>query len=400
MTYELARRVAGAQGSIIRELLKLAGEPGMISFGGGAPEPAAYPVDIIADITARAFFEQPKTLLAYGISEGYPPFVDSLKAYLKQSEGFDFSENELLILSGGQQCADITAKMFINEGDTVAVERPSFVGCMNAFRSYGARLVDIPLQEDGVDLDKLEEAFSTQNVRLFYLISTFQNPSGVTTSHKKRKAIYELAKRYNVIILEDNPYGELRYSGEKIPAIKSYDEAGLVVYTGSFSKTLAPGMRIGFLVYNKALHQQFKILKQGMDVHSSTLYQLVCHEFLTQHDYPGHLKGLIARYSVKADKMAAMMDAVFHPAMSWRKPEGGFFIMAFLPEGMDSLPFVQEAIRRKVITVPGYAFLADSSQTSNGIRLNFSLPDMDQIERGIRILGELSHEWLCQPKAV
>ena len=396
MAYHLAKRMEGARGSIIRELLKLAGEPGMISFGGGAPDPARYPVDTIARITAEAFRDQSRTMLSYGVSEGYPPLLASLKAHLLKTEGIDFADNELLILSGGQQCADLTAKLFVNEGDTVLVESPSFVGCMNAFRSYGGRLKGIPLEEDGVSLDALEAAFAQEKVSFFYLISTFQNPSGVTTSLHKRKAIYELARRYEVLVFEDNPYGELRYEGEWIPPVKAMDQEGRVVYSGSFSKTLAPGMRIGFLVYPKALHPKFKIAKQGVDVHSSTLYQLICHEFLTKYDYDGHVAGLKEFYREKAALMADEMEKCFHPAVRWQRPQGGLFIMAFLPEGMDSLPFVQEAIKRKVITVPGSAFTTDPDRPNNGIRLNFSLPSKEQIITGIPILGSLSHEVLGQ----
>jgi len=400
MAYQLAQRMTGAQGSIIRDLLKMASEPGMISFGGGAPDPAAYPADLIAEITARAFRDRSTTLLAYGISEGYPPLVASLKDYLGQREGFDFSRNELLITSGGQQGGDLMAKLFINEGDVVAVESPSFVGVLNAFRSYGARLMGVPLEEDGVNLDALEALFKAERVRIFYLISTFQNPSGVTTSKEKREAIYELACRYDVMIFEDNPYGELRFTGEDIPAVKSFDREGRCVYTGSFSKTLSPGMRVGFLVYDKALHQHFKIAKQAADVHSSTLYQLVCHELLARHDYPGHIQGLITRYREKARLMTTAMEKHFHPGVTWHAPQGGFFIMAWLPPGCDSLPFVQEAIRRQVITVPGSAFMADTSAPHNGIRLNYSLPPADKIEAGIRTLGQLSHEWLGNARAV
>lgn len=394
MAYRLAKRMEGARGSIIRDLLKLAGEPGMISFGGGAPDPATFPVDAIAAITAEAFRAQPKAMLSYGISEGYPPFVSSLKDHLARTEKLDFQDNELLILSGGQQCADIVAKLFVNEGDTVLVESPSFVGCMNAFRSYGARLFGIPLQDDGVRLDALEEAFKTRKPALFYLISTFQNPSGVTTVRQKRQAIYALARQYDVLVFEDNPYGELRFEGEWIPSLKSEDPEGRVLYAGSFSKTLAPGLRIGYLVYNKELHPKFKIAKQGMDVHASTLYQLVCHDILTRYDYAGFVRAQNDLYRQKSRLMSDLMAQHFHPLIRWQKPQGGLFIMAWLPEGMDSLPLVQEAIRRRVITVPGSAFTVNPDLPNNGIRLNFSLPSPAQIEEGIRILGQLTHEVL------
>lgn len=393
MDYRMASRMDGAQGSIIRELLKLAAEPGMISFGGGAPEPASFPTERFAKIAENAIKYKAKATLGYGISEGYPPLVASLKAYLTKTEHLDFSDNELLILSGGQQCADLVAKLFVNEGDRVLVENPSFVGCMNAFRSYGARLQGIPLESDGVNLEALEAAFATEKPSFFYMISTFQNPSGYTTSHEKRKAIYQLAKQYNVMVFEDNPYGELRYEGAWIPSVKSMDQDGRVLYSGSFSKTLAPGMRVGYLVYNKALHTKCKIAKQGVDVHSSTLYQMMCHAML-EDGYEAHVASLLPRYKAKANVMSAALEQHMHKDVRWQRPQGGFFIMAWLPEGMDSLPFVNEAVKRRVITVPGSAFTVDPSRPNNGIRLNFSLPSAEQIEEGIVILGQLSHEML------
>ncbi len=394
MNYRLSTRMEGAQASIIRELLKMAGQPGMISLGGGAPDPAGFPKELMLQVAQEAFTNQSKSVLGYGISEGYPPFVNSLKKHLMDKEQLDFADNEALILSGGQQCADLTAKLFVNEGDTVLVENPSFVGVMNAFRSYGANLVSIPLEEDGVNLTLLEEAFKRGRVSLFYMISTFQNPSGITTSGEKRKAVYELAKKYDVIVFEDNPYGELRYEGEWIPSMKTLDTDGRVIYAGSFSKTIAPGMRIGFLVYSKALHTKFKIAKQAVDVHSSTLYQMVCDSMLTNGLYDGHVAAQKAAYYEKMLLMDAAMKASFHQDMTWYRPQGGLFILAKLPEGMDSLPFVNEAVKRKVITVPGSAFLTNQEDKSNAIRLNFSLPSRAHIEQGIEILGQLSHEAL------
>ena len=394
MDYRLSTRMEGAQASIIRELLKMAALPGMISFGGGAPDYRGFPKDLMKQVADDAFTNQSKSVLGYGISEGYPPFVESLKKHLQDKEKLDFTENEVLILSGGQQCADLTAKLFVNEGDTVLVENPSFVGVMNAFRSYGARLKSVTLEEDGVNLTELEDAFKAGPVSLFYMISTFQNPSGITTSGFKRKAVYELAKKYDVIVFEDNPYGELRYEGEWIPSMKTLDTDGRVIYTGSFSKTIAPGMRIGFLVYSKALHTKFKIAKQGVDVHSSTLYQMACHEMLTKNLYDSHVSAQRAGYYKKMTMMDEAMKASFHPDMTWYRPQGGLFIQTKLPEGMDSLPFVNEAVKRKVITVPGSAFLTNQEDKSNAIRLNFSLPSEEDIEKGVEILGRLSYEIL------
>ncbi len=394
MEYRLADRMAGARGSIIRDLLKLAGEPGMISFGGGSPDPEAFPVADIRRYAGEILAKKPAAMLQYGISEGYPPLRESLRTHLTETEGIRFEDNEVIVLSGGQQCADLTAKLFVNQGGTVIVEDPSFVGCMNAFRSYGGKLLGVKMREDGVDLAKLEEAFAQPQVSFFYTIPTFQNPSGYTTSLEKRRAIYRLAQKYDVLIFEDNPYGELRFEGEHVPTIKSMDREGRVIYAGSFSKTMAPGLRVGFLVFHKDLFNKFKIAKQGTDVHSSTLFQHVCNEFLLSPAYPSHIAASRALYKRKSELMYGEMKKYFHPAVRFSRPQGGLFLMAWFPEGMDTMPFVQEALKRKVITVPGSAFTTDPDLPSNGVRLNFSLPSQEQIMTGVRVLGELTHEML------
>lgn len=399
MDYRLAQRTGGARGSIIRELLKLANQPGMISFGGGSPDPAAFPSQEVARITQDAMTHQAKTMLQYGVSEGYAPLVNSLKAYLTKQESFDFTKNELIILSGGQQAADLTGKLFVNEGDSILVENPSFIGCMNAFRSYGGQLKGIPLQEDGPDLLSLEAAVKQPYVSFFYTIPTFQNPSGLTTSLKKRKTIYEMACKHNLLLFEDNPYGELRFAGEPVPSYKSMDRENRVIYAGSFSKTLAPGLRVGYLVCPKPLFVQYKIAKQASDVHSSTLYQHVCHVLLTQWDYASHVKRVSKLYHEKSQLMFSMMKQCFHPFIRFQEPEGGLFIMAIFPKGFDTLPFAEEAVKRGVIAVPGNAFTSDPDKPNHTLRLNFSMPSREQIEKGIPILGSLSHEMLDHWKA-
>jgi 2-aminoadipate transaminase len=395
MSIALSSRSLGARGSIIRELLKKAAQPGMISFGGGSPDPLSFPSQEISRRVRAAFENNSKALLSYGISEGFPDLVASLKAYLADREGICFENNELIILSGGQQCADLTARLLVNEGDRVLVESPSFVGCLNAFRAYGGKLVGVPMDREGMDLNLLEEALQGQRISLLYTIPTFQNPTGFSASLENRRAVYALARRYDVPILEDNPYGELRFEGEKLPSLKSMDVDGRVLYMCSFSKTLAPGLRVGWLVVPKPLFTAFKIAKQSADVHSCTLYQQVCHELLTQWDYEAHLERIRALYQQKCQRMDQEMRDHLHPAITWNKPQGGLFIMMFLPQGMDALPLVDAAARRGVITVPGSAFMADPDAPHNGIRLNYSMPSLDQISQGIRLLGEESYRLLA-----
>lgn len=394
MNIQISDKMQGVSGSMIRELFKLAKDPSIVPFGGGNPSPASFPTAEIAEITARAFAERPVEMLQYGLSEGYTPLRETLKAKLTE-QGFDFSQNELMIVSGGQQAADLTAKVLLNEGDVVLSENPSFVGCLNTFRSYNAKLVGVDMQSDGMNIELLEQAMKANpNARFLYTIPSFQNPTGFTTSAAKRKAIYDLACKHNVVIFEDNPYGELRFSGEDIPAIKTMDTEGRVIYAGSFSKVMAPAFRLGFLVIPSQLVAKMTVAKQCTDVHSTVLFQYICNEYMTKYDYAHHITDTRALYKHKADLMLGEMEKKFNPAVTFCRPEGGLFVMAFLPEGQNSMGFVKQGIERGVACVPGAAFLCDGSKTSNGFRLNYSAPTDEQIVRGVTILAQLIEEWI------
>ena len=397
MEFRISDKMAGIQGSIIRELFKLANDPSMIAFGGGNPSSETFPVEEITAITRQVLENNPVSVLQYGLSEGYTPLRETLKSHLLRTQGIDFKNNEVYIVSGGQQAADLTAKVLLNEGDVVITEDPSFVGCLNTFRSYNAKLVGVPMQPDGMDIDALKKALSQNpKAKIIYTIPSFQNPTGFTTCVEKRKAIYELAQQYNVVIFEDNPYGEIRFSGEDIPCIKSLDTDGRVIYAGSFSKTMAPAFRLGFLVFDSALTSRITVAKQCTDVHSTLLFQYICNEYMTRYDYDGHINLTRALYRKKSTLMLDEMERYFHPLVRFNRPEGGLFVMAFLPEGNDSFPFVQESIKRKVACVPGVAFSVDQSLPSTGFRMNYSTPSEENIKKGIEILGGLTHEWLSK----
>jgi 2-aminoadipate transaminase len=395
MEFNIANRMQGVKGSLIREILKMSADPNIIAFSGGNPSPDAFPKKEIAEIIQKVFAENPVSMLQYSYSEGHPPLRAAVADRLKTKMGIGRDFDDVIIVSGGQQAADLTAKALVNEGDTVICEDPSFVGCLNTFRSYSANLVGVPMDMDGINIEKLEKALS-QNpaAKLIYLIPSFQNPTGITMSLEKRKAVYALARRFDVMILEDNPYGELRFSGEHVPAIKSMDEDGRVIYAGSFSKVMAPAFRLGFVCCHKELFGRMVVGKQCVDVHSNTLYQHVCAEFMTKYDFEGHLRRICGLYKEKCGLMLEQMDKNFHPAVRYARPEGGLFVMGFLPEGVDSYPFVVEGIKRGVAAVPGAAFLVDQTKASNGFRLNYSSSLPDKIVEGIGILGKLSHEYL------
>ena len=273
-------------------------------------------------------------------------------------------------------------------------EELSFVGVLNTFRAYGARLVGVRMEPDGMNIEDLEAKIKANpRAKLIYIIPNFQNPTGFTTSLEKRKAIYALARRYDLMILEDDPYGELRYEGDFLPPLKTMDTDGRVIFAGSFSKTMAPALRVGFVVAEKSLIKRLIVAKQTGDVHTATLTQEICYRYMAEHDFGGHLNDIRRLYAVKCKRMLDDMEQKFSPAVSFNRPQGGLFVTAFLPEGMDAWPFVQEGIARKVACVPGVAFVMDPKVPSNAFRMNFSMPSLEQIDQGTDILGKLTCEW-------
>lgn len=398
MDYIISDRVQTLKPSAIREIFKYAADPTVVSLSAGNPAPEAFPTEAIAEISAKILSESPITALQYSFTEGYPPLRTAVADYMKKKYNVGNEYDDLIITSGAQQVMDLLTKTVCNEGDTVICEAPSFIGSLNSFRSYNCRLCGIPVEEDGMNLEALEKALQTEkNVRFIYIIANFQNPSGITTSFEKRKAIYELAKKYNTMILEDNPYGELRIRGEDIPCIKSLDEDNIVVYAGSFSKVLSPGMRLGFVVAPKPVLQKMIVCKQGEDVHTNTWAQMVAHKFMTEYDFEAHLRGLREIYRKKADFCMELLDKYLVPTgITYHRIEGGLFIWCKLPDNakISMSEFCKQAVLKKVCVVPGNAFLTDEAEQCSSFRINFSTPTDEQLEKGIRILGELAAEVL------
>ena len=394
MSFIESDRMRSVSGSIIRELFKLTAAPDMISFAGGNPSPDSFPTEEIAAIANDALLHRGVSMLQYGFTEGFPPLRETLKSYYLKKHGFPKETDELITCSGGQQAADLVSKVLLNEGDQVLCEELSFVGVLNTFRAYGAKLVGVRMEPDGMNIEDLEKKIqASPRAKLIYIIPNFQNPTGFTTSLAKRQAIYALAQRYDLMILEDDPYGELRYEGDFLPPLKSMDTDGRVVYGGSFSKTMAPALRVGFVVAEKALMKRLVVAKQTGDVHTATLTQEICYRYMAEHNFEGHLQDIRRLYAVKCKRMLDDMEQKFSPAVTFNRPQGGLFVTAFLPEGMDAWPFVQEGIARKVACVPGVAFVMDPQVPSNAFRMNFSMPSLEQIDQGTDILGKLTYEW-------
>ncbi len=395
MEYTISNRMSSLRGSAIREIFKYAADPTVISLAGGNPAPELFPHEALADIAAEVLREQPVTALQYGITEGYVPLREAIKARLARVENIGREDDELIVVSGGQQGIELLTKCLVNEGDTVIVEQPSFIGATNAFRSYGARLVGVPVEQDGMDLDALERALAeNENVRFIYTIPTFQNPMGVTMSVEKRKRLYEIAKRNGVLILEDNPYGELTFDGVKTPTVKSMDTDGIVMYSGSFSKILAPGLRLGFLCAPRAIIQKVVIAKQVSDVHTPMLPQLLATEYMKRYDLDALIAEMRKTYAHKCATMLNAMDEFFPADITYTRPGGGLFIWCDLGHGLDTLALSKEAIAEKVVYVPGNTFMVDMDERCSALRLNYSTMSDDKIVEGIRRLGKVFHKAL------
>lgn len=391
MDYNFSNRVLSLKPSAIREIFKYASDPTVVSLSAGNPAPEAFPSKALAEISEKILRENPVAALQYSLTEGYPVLREQLKKYMAEKHQSFKEFDDLIITSGAQQVMDLTTKVLVNEGDKVICEAPSFIGSLNNFRSYLAQLVGVPVEKDGMNMEALEEALkNNENVRFIYTIPNFQNPSGVTMSYEKRKKMYELACKYDVIILEDNPYGDLRYSGEHIPTIKSLDTEGRVVYAGTFSKVISPGMRVGWCIAPKEIISKIVVCKQGEDVHSNIWAQLLCSEFMANCDYEAHLENLRTLYRKKADFAMGLLDKYLAPKITYDRIDGGLFIWCKLPDNVDMLDFCKTAVQNKVCVVPGNAFLTDENEKTNAFRINFSTPTDEQLEKGIRILGQVA----------
>ena len=390
MEYVFSDRTNNLKPSAIREIFKYAADPTVVSLSAGNPSPDAFPIKELEEISARLFKENPIALLQYSVTEGYAPLRAHMLKYMKKKHNVGAEDDDILITTGAQQIMDFATKSLVNEGEVIITEAPSFIGSLNSFRAYNAKLVGVEVESDGMSTEKLEEALKANpNTKFIYTIPNFQNPSGVTMSLEKRKKLYELAQKYNVLILEDNPYGDLRYSGEFLPSIKSFDTDGRVIYAGSFSKVISPGIRVAYVIAPKPIIQKMTVCKQGSDVHTNIWSQMLCYEFLTKYDFEAHLEKLRTIYRAKAKFCMDLLDRYCAPEITYDKIDGGLFIWCKLPDGVDMLDYVKKAIENKVCVVPGNAFLTDETESSSGFRINFSTPTDEQLEKGIKALGAL-----------
>ncbi len=395
MNYTFSNKISNLKPSAIREILKAPTTSDTISFAAGNPAPESFPVADIERLAAEIFNENPAMALQYGVTDGYTPLREAISS--RHKERFNIGKNfdNTIIVSGGQQGIELACRVFCNEGDAVICENPTFIGALNAFRSNGATPIGVPLADDGIDTNALEETIkATPNAKLIYVIPNFQNPSGITTSYEKRRKIYELAKTYGLIIIEDNPYGELRFSGEDIPSIKSFDTDGIVIYCSTFSKILSAGMRMGYVIAPEEIASKMVVAKQTSDVHTNLFFQILTHKYMTQCDLDGHIEAIHAIYRKKCSLMLGAIKEHFPSCIKYTKPEGGLFIWCTLPDSIDVTTFIKCAADANVRIVPGVTFNCDESAPSRSFRLNYSTPSDEQIVKGIKILGDLAYKML------
>ena len=393
MEYIFSDKLNSLKPSAIREILKNSGNS--IPFSAGNPSPLSFPVDAIRELSADILANSSTVALQYSITEGYAPLIASVATRLKSRFNIDTDNNPVIITSGGQQGIELACKAFCNEGDTVICENPSFIGALNAFRSLGANLVGIDIEGDGISPEALDRAL-TENPRakLIYLIPTFQNPRGTTTSLEKRKAIYEVALRHKVMILEDNPYGELRFSGEEVPTMKSMDTEGIVIYCSSFSKILSADMRVGFVSAPDAVIQKMVVAKQCEDVHTNIFFQMLCHRFMTEYDFDGHIKGICDLYGRKCALMMRELDKNMPASITHTVPDGGLFVWLTMPEGSDMMGYIKACTAAGVSAVPGIAFNADTEAPSDSFRITYATPSDEDIVKGIGIMADVANKFI------
>ena len=387
-TLRYASRFDGVTGSAIREIFKMIAKPGMISFAGGNPAKSALPDDMVAQIAREVLETDGKTILQYGATEGYAPLLESLKAYAEEQLGCELPA--VLPVTGSTQAMDLLCKALINPGDVILVENPTFLGNMQCMHLYEAKLVPVESDENGIILEKLEAAIKEHHPKMLYTIPTFQNPTGRTLAADRRQPIAEMAAKYGMIVAEDDPYRDLRYSGEPLPSIKSFDKEGWVVFLGSFSKIISPGLRVGFMAGDPRILRKCTVGKQSADVHTSNLTQAIVDQYLRRNLLPAHIRSICASYKEQMDAMMQELET-FPAGTTYTKPEGGLFIWVELPEHINVLELLQKCVERKVAYVPGTHFFCDGGHM-NTLRLNFSNSTVEQIHTGMAVLREVIAE--------
>lgn len=386
----LAQRTSGMRSSAIRELLKITQQPDVISFAGGLPAPELFPVREIEEACQYLLRHEAKRALQYSTTEGHAPLREFLAESMAKY-GIHHGPDNILITTGSQQALDLIGKVFVDPGAQVLTGRPTYLGAIQAWRAYQAQFVTVPLDDDGMCVDLVEDVVKETPVRYVYVLPNFHNPAGTTLTEERRRRLVEIARRHDLVLIEDDPYGALRYEGEDIVPIASLAPER-TIYLGTFSKTLTPGLRIGWVVGPRAILNRLVQAKQGADLHTSTFDQMIANDIAQRGILKAHVRQLCRVYGERRDTMLDALTEFFPEGSSWTRPQGGLFLWARTPEAVDTLELLNVAVERKVAFVPGVNFYPHTDGGHNAMRLNFSNAKPDMIVEGIRRLGMTLNE--------
>jgi 2-aminoadipate transaminase len=385
--YEFADRLNGVMGSAIRQIFTLLADPEIISFAGGNPSPDSFPEDALSRLAAEIIRDDGRKVLQYGVTAGIPSLKETVLNRLSKI-GIRADAGEIIITSGSSQGINLAARVFLNPGDRILVESPTFLGALQTFYLYQADVKSVRMDECGLIPEDLEKKIKQHRPKFLYTIPTFQNPTGRTLSEARRKQVLEICERYDVLVLEDDPYRDLRYSGDALLPIKSMDTSGRVIYLYSFSKIISPGLRVCAAVADKEIIAKFNICKQGEDVHTANLSQALVDAYCRSGQLENHIAETNAMYSKQLQAMLELLRAEFPKEVKYTQPEGGLFIWAELPEGIDAKAVFEKSLEKKVVFVPGEHFYCEAPR-KNTLRLNYSMASIQQIETGMRRLAEV-----------
>lgn len=394
MSLKFAKRMDNMKASDIREMLKLTQKPEVISFAGGLPAPELFPVEEMKLVLAKVMDEYGTVALQYGPTEGFEPLREKILDRMAKLKVDDLTIDNILITSGSQQGLDFMAKAFINPGDIILCESPTYLGAINAFRAYEPRFVEVETDDDGMILEDLEEKLrENDNVKFIYVIPDFQNPSGRTMSIERRKGLVDIANKYNVAVVEDNPYGELRFEGEIYPAIKHYDTEGRVIFLGTFSKIFSPGLRVGWIAADEEVLRKFILIKQGADLQSPTINQIAVAKFLDHYDIEAYIDRIKKVYKRRKDLMLNTIREEFPEGIKVTDPDGGLFTWLVLPPHINARELSIKALEKNVAYVPGGSFFPNGGN-ENTLRVNYSNMEEERIVEGVRRLAQVFKEAL------
>ena len=375
--------------SAIREILKITERPDVISFAGGLPAPELFPVNELKQACINVLEKQGPSSLQYSVSMGYRKLREFLALYLSK-DGREATLDNFLITAGSQQGLDMVGKAFLDHSSTIIVSSPTYLGAIQAFNAYRPKYITVEMDEEGMITEQVEEKIKRYKPRFVYVVSNFLNPSGITLSLKRRKHLVELAKEYYIPIVDDNPYGQLRFTGENLPSLQSLGRE-LVIELGTFSKLVSPGLRIGWIIASTQVLPIFERIKQGADLHTNTFAQYVVYEYAKNGALEAHIEKLKVAYLQRRNIMIEAMEKEFPPGITWTKPEGGLFLWVKLPEGVSATKLLEKAVADKVAYIPGEHFFVDQGG-KNTLRLNFSNASPEMIREGIKRLGKVFKE--------